>query len=248
MTERAEDLQLETLRAFTSLCSLKENWGGALIVACGLSGRGEAFSIASNIAGAGFLAVESRPEVCRAAVRSGACDFVVNSVDEALRILKNEIRKHKAVSVALSFDQAAAMEELAIRGVQPEMFAAFGEPASAAAAAAEQFRAHGALVARFDSTSPSDLDTAAELEKFTMEQGLKSVAFLFLSGEQQRAREAELLQIVPEGDPRRRWFTAAPRFFHRERPHRRLGYLTLAEMDALGATSVSGEQITPPQP
>ena len=34
---------------------------------------------------------------------------MVNSVDEALRVLKNEIRKHKPVSVALSMDEAAAL-------------------------------------------------------------------------------------------------------------------------------------------
>ena len=89
MTGRAVDTQFEALRAFTFLTSLRAEWGGALIVACGLGASGEALSIAANIAGGCFLGIDARVEACRAAMRSGACDFVVNTVDEALRVLKN---------------------------------------------------------------------------------------------------------------------------------------------------------------
>jgi urocanate hydratase len=234
MVERAEDAQLATLRAFTFLCSLRQDWGGALVIACGLSGGGEEFSIASNIAGAGFLAVDSSPEICRSTLRSGACDFVVNSVDEALRVLKNEIRKHKPVSVALSMDEAAALEELVGRGVQPEMFAAFGEAAKIVEDVALGFSGRGSVVARFDGKSGVGLHVDARLDEFTSQRGLNTVALLCLNGEQLRARDSQLLQLVPPDDPRRRWFAGAPRFFHRERPHRRLGYLTLAEREKLG--------------
>jgi urocanate hydratase len=248
MTERAEDAQLATLRAFTFLTSLRPDWGGALIVACGLSAGGEQFSIAANIAGAGFLGVDSRPEICRAAMRSGACDFIVNSVDEALRILKNEIRKRKPVSVALSMDEAAALHELLDRGVQPELFTAFGESTLGAEAAARRFSALGALVARFDRTPGLDAD--AKLEEFTVQRGLNLEAFALPDAEQLRTRDAELLQLVPPGDPRRRWFAAAPRFFHRERPHRRLAYLTSAERDRFGTDSVGSQSggVIPEQP
>lgn len=231
MTERAEDAQLATLRAFTFLTSLRPDWGGALIVACGLSAGGEQFSIAANIAGAGFLAVESRTEACRAAMRSGACDFIVNSVDEALRILKNEIRKRKPVSVALSMDEAAALDQLLDRGVQPELFAAFGEATKSAAAAARRFSALGATVAEFGPKSGLGLNADARLEDFTTDREFTLASFALPDAEQLRARDAELLQIVPPGDPRRRWFASAPRFFHRERPPRRLAYLTSAERD-----------------
>jgi urocanate hydratase len=238
MTERAEDAQLATLRAFTFLTSLRPDWAGSLIIACGLGAGGEAFSIASNIAGAGFLAVESRPEVCRAAMRSGACDFVVNSVDEALRVLKNEIRKSKPVSVALSMDEAIALDELVTRGVQPEMFAAFGEGASTVTAA-QRFSVLGAVIAEFNRKSGFGLDADAKLEEFTLQRGLSSVALLCLSGQQLRERDAQLLQLIPPDDPRRRWFASAPRFFHRERPYRRLAYLTSEERDRFGMYSAN---------
>ena len=34
-------------------------------------------------------------------LKTGYCDFMVNSLDEALRILKNAIRKKEAISVGL---------------------------------------------------------------------------------------------------------------------------------------------------
>jgi urocanate hydratase len=234
MTERAEDLQLAALRAFTFLCSVRDDWGGALIVACGLSEGGEALSIASNIAGAGCLIVESRPEVCRVALRSGACDFMVNSVDEALRVLKNEIRQRRPVSVALSMNEGAGLEELVGRGVQPELFAVFGERATVAGDVAKHFGVLGAVVADLGSEMGTGIDAHARLEEFAAEQGLGLVSLGFPDGEQLRAKDAELVQLVPPDDSRRRWFAAAPRFFHRERPHRRLGYLTSDEREKLG--------------
>jgi len=206
MTERAEDLQLEALRAFTFLSWLRQDWGGVLIVACGLGQGGSALSIAGNVAGAGCLAIDQRAEVCRAAVRSGACDFVVNTVDEALRILKNEIRKRQPVSVALSMDETAAL----------------------------RFGALGAVVANFGQGSGIGVDVDARLGEFTAQRGLSSAVLLFHDGEQLRVRDAELLQLIPPDDPRRRWLTAAARFFHRERPHRRVVYLTSAERERLG--------------
>jgi urocanate hydratase len=234
MTERAEDLQFEALRAYTFLSSFRQDWGGALIVGCGLGPGGAALSIAGNMAGAGCLAIEEQADVCRAAVRSGACDFVVNTVDEALRILKNEIRKRQPVSVALSMNEAAALNELVERGVQPELFAAFGESAPIAEDAALRFGALGAVIAKFDQGSGAGVDVDAKLEEFTAPHGLSPAALLFPDGEQLRITDAELFQIIPPDDRRRRWLAAAARFFHRERPHRRVMYLTSAEREKLG--------------
>ena len=124
MAERAEDFQVEVLRAFSVLCALAEDlgrtdWAGALMVGCGLGPGGSALALAGKLAGAGCLAIEARAAVCRAALRSVACDFVVNSVDEALRILKNEIRQRRPVSVGLAMEPNAALTELMERGVLP---------------------------------------------------------------------------------------------------------------------------------
>ncbi|HEX9201161.1 MAG TPA: hypothetical protein VF865_16495 [Acidobacteriaceae bacterium] len=236
MTERAEDLQLAALFAFTVLCSLRDEWGGALVVACGLGPGGAALSIAANIAGAASLAIDERAEVCRAALRLGACDFVVNSVDEALRVLKNELRQRRPVSVALTLAESAALGELVERGVLPELFASFGADTGDAGRAAKAFAASGSLIVHFEdsfSALADAIDGSARLEAFALDRRLHLESFSFASAEELRVFDARLLDVIPAPDARRRWCVAAPRFFHRERPFRRVVYLTANELAQL---------------
>lgn len=237
MTERAEDLQLEALRAFTLLTALRQDWRGALIVACGLGNGGSALSFAANIAGAGCLAIEPRPEAGRASLRSGACDFVVNTVDEALRVLKNEIRQHKAVSVGLTLDTNAALGELIDRGVLPELFADFRtSDSSGLSRAAHEFGALGTFIVDFD-RSPTDprycIDAAAHVDTFAQELGARFQTFPFGSAEELRAFDTRLLGIIPGTDLRHRWCFAAPMFFYRDRPFRRAAFLTDQERECV---------------
>lgn len=97
--------------------------GGRLILYGNVDEHGAASAVAGNIAGATTLGISPDKEALKQAIRNGVCDFMVNSLDEALRILKNEIRKKQAVSVCLGqrFDQA--MREIATRGVQPDILA-----------------------------------------------------------------------------------------------------------------------------
>src|SRR5580698_5165161 len=94
MQPTESDRQERILRMVTVLHALRESWGGALIVACGLNPQGAALALASNIAGAVCLSVDGDPARLKDALRSGSCDFVVNTLDEALRAMKNEVRKH----------------------------------------------------------------------------------------------------------------------------------------------------------
>ena len=54
-------------------------------------------------------------------MHAGVIDFLVNSLDEALRILKNEIRKREPVSVAVSIAPQAIAQEMLDRGVLPDL-------------------------------------------------------------------------------------------------------------------------------
>ena len=259
MTERAEDFQAEVLRAFAVLCAVRaewaradpvrEDWGGALMVSCGLGRGGATLALAGNIAGAACMAIDARAEVCRAALHSGACDFVVNSVDEALRILKNEIRQRRPVSVGLAMEPNAALNELIDRGVRPEIFTAFGAEGDASGAAADSivadaldraaraFAAHRAMVVDFDGSLAAlagVMNASARLEGYTREYGLRLASFEFADGSELRAFDARLLQMIPATDARARWCAAAPRFFHRERPHRRVVLLTGEEVERVG--------------
>ena len=78
---------------------------------------------AANIAGAASLAASASAGALRQAMRQGVIDFVVNSLDEALRILKNEIRKREPVAVGVSLDPEIIAKEMLQRGVLPDLLA-----------------------------------------------------------------------------------------------------------------------------
>ncbi|WP_263357197.1 hypothetical protein [Acidicapsa ligni] len=111
---------------YTSLvqsCALDSRYslGGKLIFAGGLEGDAKDLLFAANIAGAASLAAAADPAVQRQAIRDGAVDFLVTSLEEALRILKNEIRKQQAVSVGVGVDPGQLAEAMLDRGVLPDL-------------------------------------------------------------------------------------------------------------------------------
>jgi urocanate hydratase len=94
---------------------------GKLIVSGGMGGMGGAQPLAATMAGASFLGIDVDPERIKKRLKTGYCDFMVNTLDEALRILKNAIRKKEAVSVGLIGNCADVIPELAERGVLPDI-------------------------------------------------------------------------------------------------------------------------------
>ncbi len=94
---------------------------GKLIVSGGMGGMGGAQPLAATMAGACFLGIDVNPERIKKRLKTGYCDFMVNSLDEALRILKNSIRKKEAISVGLIGNCADLIPELAERGVKPDL-------------------------------------------------------------------------------------------------------------------------------
>jgi urocanate hydratase len=94
---------------------------GKLIVSGGMGGMGGAQPLAATMTGAAFLGIDVDPERIKKRLRTGYCDFMVNSVDEALRILKNAVRKKENVSVGLVGNCADVIPELAARGVVPDI-------------------------------------------------------------------------------------------------------------------------------
>jgi hypothetical protein len=95
--------------------------GGKLLYVGEPEAVGRVFTIAANIAGAATLAASKDPSALRQAQREGVIDFLVNSLDEALRILKNEIRKRQPVAVAVSLAPAAIETEMLERGVLADL-------------------------------------------------------------------------------------------------------------------------------
>jgi urocanate hydratase len=95
--------------------------GGKLLYAGELDQTGRALVVAANIGGAATLAASGDPVAQRQAVRDGVVDFLVTSLDEALRILKNEIRKGATVAVCVAASPASVEREMTERGVLPDL-------------------------------------------------------------------------------------------------------------------------------
>jgi hypothetical protein len=95
--------------------------GGKLLYAGEPDEDGRALIAASNIAGAASLCATADAHAQKQAVRDGIVDFLVTSLDEALRILKNEIRKREPVAVCIGAPWAQIESEMSERGVEPDV-------------------------------------------------------------------------------------------------------------------------------
>jgi urocanate hydratase len=94
---------------------------GKLIVSGGMGGMGGAQPLAATMTGAAFLGIDVDAERIKKRLKTGYCDFLVTTLDEALRILKNAVRKKENVSVGLVGNCADIIPELAERGVVPDI-------------------------------------------------------------------------------------------------------------------------------
>ena len=98
-----------------------DDLSGKLIVSGGMGGMGGAQPLAATMNGAAFLGIDVDPERIKKRLKTGYCDFMVTTLDEALRILKNAVRKKENVSVGLVGNCADIIPELAERGVVPDI-------------------------------------------------------------------------------------------------------------------------------
>jgi hypothetical protein len=95
--------------------------GGKFLYAGELTPETARLVRAANIAGAASLTATADLSMQRATVRDGIADFLVTNLDEALRILKNEIRKRQTVAVCISAAPQAIEAEMRERGVFPDL-------------------------------------------------------------------------------------------------------------------------------
>ncbi len=95
--------------------------GGSLFYAGEMDDEARALIVAANIAGAATLAASADRAAQKQAMRDAIVDFLVTSLDEALRILKNQLRKRETVSVCVAAAPAAMEREMTERGVAPDL-------------------------------------------------------------------------------------------------------------------------------
>jgi hypothetical protein len=145
-----------SLMEFASIGSAP-SLGGKLLYAGELDVPGRILATAGNISDVATLAASANATTLRHAMRNGTIDFVVNSLDEALRILKNEIRKREPVSVAVSLAPETIVKEMLARGVLPDLLSPL--QSSAIESELDTFIAQGAqrLTAATSQPSPKFL-------------------------------------------------------------------------------------------
>ena len=189
-------LQQQTLHFFGELVAIRPDWAGKLILGVGEGCSASGFPAACSLAGAASLLIEPSLTHAKAVLRDGGIDFLVNTVDEALRTLKNEIRKGRPLAVALVSDADGAVAELLDRGVQPDLL--FSVAASQALQSGATWREVPKVRARTDEQQTTALQSYLSQRAF--------VAYLWpLPGRAAvRAFDADLLAILPENDAVRR--------------------------------------------
>jgi urocanate hydratase len=94
---------------------------GKLIVSGGMGGMSGAQPLAAVMAGACYLGIEVDPDRIQKRVRTGYCDTMTDSLDEALRIVHDAASKKETVSVGLVGNCGDVIPELATRGVVPDI-------------------------------------------------------------------------------------------------------------------------------
>ena len=176
--------------------------GGRLIYASELNADARALLVAANIAGAASLAATADADRHKQAIRDGVADFAVNSLDEALRILKNEIRKREPVAVSIGVSPLDVEREMVERGVLPDLLAAI------ARSGAEDFDAAWETVPRIE------LSEAQEERKWI------SWRVGSAPGQWLPKLDAMAMDLVGNGDSHaevaaRRWLRLAPRYLGR---------------------------------
>ncbi len=115
------DLQRQTLRLYGEIVARRERWGGKLVLGCGEGFSTSGLPAAVSIAGGTSLVVDPDVSAVKNVLRQGGIDFMVNTLDEALRTLKNEIRQKRPLGVALTAKPAAVLKEVLERGLLPDL-------------------------------------------------------------------------------------------------------------------------------
>lgn len=182
---------------------------GCFLYAGELDDEGRALVVAANVLGAATLAVTADPSAQRRAVRDGVADFLVTTLDEALRILKNQVRKREPAAICLAEKPETIEREMEERGVQPDLVA-YGLSGLARFPACFQARARGV-----EQTGPS-------AERSVVTWSAETAAPIWLPKLDELALDCLKPQVRPTEWAARRWLRYAPRYFGRLAQDRRI--------------------------
>jgi hypothetical protein len=173
--------------------STSEPLGGMLLYVGELDQAGRALVAAGNVAGAASLCATADPVAQKQAIHDGIVDFLVTSLDEALRILKNEIRKREPVAVCVGSSPAEIEREMFERGVLPDL------------------NREDAIPGPINSASTSALNSDPLSVPALVDWRVHSAPAQWLP----KLDAIALDCLSPEDKPGRRWLRLAPRYLGR---------------------------------
>ncbi len=124
------ELQQRTLRLYGELLCRRTHWGGELVMAAFAGAASSGLAAAASLAGAASLTVDADSAAMKAHFRDGAFDFVVNTLDESLRALKNEIRRGRPIAIGLIAEPEAVLREAAERGLTARLVVSGSSPST----------------------------------------------------------------------------------------------------------------------
>src|SRR4029077_5631142 len=103
----------------------RRHFGGSLegkfVLTGGLGGMGGAEPPAAAVNGAIFLGVEVGPARIEKRLKSGYCDKIARSIDEALKLIDQARKGRKSISVGLVGNCADVLPEIVKRGIVPDV-------------------------------------------------------------------------------------------------------------------------------
>jgi urocanate hydratase len=94
---------------------------GKLIVSGGMGGMGGAQPLAATMNGARFLGIDVDAARIEKRLKSGYCDKIAHSLDDALRLLDDALKNKQAISVGLVGNCADVVPELVRRDLVPDI-------------------------------------------------------------------------------------------------------------------------------
>ncbi|WP_027136316.1 urocanate hydratase [Geminicoccus roseus] len=179
------------------------NLKGKWILTGGLGGMGGAQPLAATMAGASMLAVECRPSRIERRIQSRYLDLMATDLDDALERIEQANKDGSPVSIGLLGNAATVFEELAHRGILPDIVTdqtsahdpvhgylpagwtvedweerQKSDPAGVEEAARETMARHVRAMLAFHSAGVPTLDYGNNIRQFALESGVEN-AFAF---------------------------------------------------------------------
>lgn len=183
--------------------------GGQLLYAGELDDEGRALLVAANVLGAATLAATADPSAQKRAVRDGVADLLVATLDEALGILKDQVRKREGVAVCVASRPDAIEREMEQRGVQPDLVA-FGLSGLAR------------FPALFQESARHVEQAAASPSRAVITWTAETAATIWLPKLDALALDCLTPEAWPAEWAARRWLRLAPRYFGHMAQDRRI--------------------------